>query len=145
MVNVLFDTNILIDHFAGIPEATAELARYRDAAVTTITWSELLAGAKPDEIPRMQAVLRRFRLYGLDIVAAEDAAALRRAMTEARKQNPQMRKALPTPDAVILTTARRTGRVLITRNTKDFMSMGVYVPYTIDDAGVVTPNPLPLL
>lgn len=43
MVKVIFDTNILIDHFDGIQSASDELARYEDAAISTITWSEVMS------------------------------------------------------------------------------------------------------
>ena len=33
MVSVLFDSNIVIDHILGIPEATFELAAYDDASI----------------------------------------------------------------------------------------------------------------
>jgi predicted nucleic acid-binding protein len=38
---VLFDTNILIDHTAGIIEATRELSGYDDAAISAINWMEV--------------------------------------------------------------------------------------------------------
>lgn len=41
MAVVLFDTNILIDHTAGIIEATRELAGYDDAAISAINWMEV--------------------------------------------------------------------------------------------------------
>jgi predicted nucleic acid-binding protein len=144
MVKVLFDTNILIDHFNDIDEATAELARYDDAAITTITWSELMAGAEPHQLDGMRALMCQFIILDLDVQIAELAATLRRDMREARKLDSSKRKALPTPDAVILTTAQRTGRTLITRNTKDFSGMGVYIPYTIND-GMVFVNPAKLV
>ena len=41
MAIVLFDTNILIDHFNNVDEATNELLAYDDAAISAITWIEL--------------------------------------------------------------------------------------------------------
>lgn len=46
-VKVIVDTNILIDHFDGIKEATEELAMYEDIAISTITWSEVARTAPP--------------------------------------------------------------------------------------------------
>jgi hypothetical protein len=41
MALVLYDTNILIDNFAGIREAIVELTRYDDAIISSITWIEV--------------------------------------------------------------------------------------------------------
>jgi predicted nucleic acid-binding protein len=125
MVSVLFDTNILIDHFAGIKEATAELERYEDAAITTITWLEVLSGAEPHELQDMRDYMTQFIVYDLDDIIAEEAAAIRRTARMAG------RKVLKSPDAAVLATARYTGRKLITRDTKDFGGTDVYVPYTL--------------
>lgn len=125
MVSVLFDTNILIDHFAGIKEATAELERYKDAAITTITWLEVLSGAEPHEVQGMRDYMAQFTVYDLDDVIAEEAAAIRRTARIAGV------KVLKSPDATLLATARYTGRKLITRNTRDFFGVDVHVPYTL--------------
>lgn len=126
MVKVLFDTNVLIDHFAGIQAATVELERYEDAAITTITWLELLSGAEAHELQDMRDYMSQFTVYDLDDIIADEAAAIRRAAHEAGVKVPK------SPDAIILATARYTGRTLITRNAKDFGSVGVHVPYTLN-------------
>lgn len=40
---VLLDTNILIDHFNGLPEATNEIAYHENIAISAVTWAEALA------------------------------------------------------------------------------------------------------
>ncbi|PWF43666.1 PIN domain-containing protein [Massilia glaciei] len=140
MVSVLFDTNILIDHFAGIKEATVELERYADAAITTVTWLEVLSGAEPDELREMRDFMSQYTVYELDDVIADEAAAMRRA---ARGDGA---KVLKSPDAIVAATARYTGRKLITRNTKDFSHSYVHVPYTLsrdDETGEIVVNILP--
>ena len=66
--------------------------------------------------------LSRFGLDEIDEEISRRAAALRRE-----------RPRLKSPDALILATAQIRGRVLITRNTKDFPAEmpGIRVPYTL--------------
>jgi predicted nucleic acid-binding protein len=142
MVSVLFDTNVLIDHFAGVKEATAELERYEDAAITTITWLEVLSGAGAHELQDMRDYMAQFIVYDLDDVIAEEAAAIRRAARLAGRKVPR------SPDAAVLATARYTGRKLITRDTKDFGGTAVHVPYTLSknpDTGALVVAVLPPL
>lgn len=49
MVTALFDTNILIDHFDGIAEATDELMAYDQAFISTISWIEVACGMTPQQ------------------------------------------------------------------------------------------------
>lgn len=44
---VLFDTNILIDHTAGLIGATRELSGYDDAAISAINWMEVACALTP--------------------------------------------------------------------------------------------------
>jgi hypothetical protein len=44
---ILLDTNILIDHFNGIPEALDEIANHENLAISAITWMEVAAGLSP--------------------------------------------------------------------------------------------------
>lgn len=43
-MKALFDTNVLIDFLAGIPQARGEIDRYDDAAISIVTWMEVLIG-----------------------------------------------------------------------------------------------------
>lgn len=118
MVKALFDTNILIDHLQGFADASAELTRYEDVAISIITRIELLAGSPPETMAAVRALLNDFTTVALDFEIADAAAEIRR--------NHRIRL----PDAVIWASARNQGRLLVTRNTKDF---------PVDDPGVRRP------
>ncbi len=118
---VVFDTNILIDHLLGHPEAAIEMKRWPEPAISIITWMEVLAGAKtPDEVAMCHQLLAEFMVLPLSAQIAEQAVALRR---ESR---------IRLPDAVIGASARVHQAILVTRNTKDFSPGSfVRVPYQI--------------
>jgi predicted nucleic acid-binding protein len=121
-VSELFDTNILIDHLNGIAKATREIQRGDDPAISMITWIEVMTGAtSPDEEKLLKVFLMNFECLPVSSAVAERAALIRR------------QKRLKMPDAIILATAEVAGRVLVTRNVKDFPSgMGrVRVPYKV--------------
>jgi predicted nucleic acid-binding protein len=121
-VSELFDTNILIDHLNGVARATRELRRSTDAAVSMITWIEVMTGAATQE---EEAVLRAF-LLNFQCLPITSAVAERAAVN--RRQN-----RIKLPDAIILATAEVAGRQLVTRNVKDFPAgmRGVRVPYRV--------------
>jgi predicted nucleic acid-binding protein len=114
MVKALFDTNILIDYLQGVPDAREELARFEDAAISIVTWMEVMVGATDDTHAATRAFLTGFRLIALD-----RAVALRR------------RHRMKLPDAIIWAAAQSEDRILVTRNTRDFPAEdpGVRVPY----------------
>lgn len=121
-MKALFDTNVLIDHLRGEEQARREINRYEGAAISVITWMEVLVGARnPGEEASLRPFLRRFVLLPLEPEVADEAAALRR----------QHRIRLP--DAVIWASARVSHRLLVTRNTRDFPGddPGVRVPYRL--------------
>jgi predicted nucleic acid-binding protein len=121
MVKALFDTNILIDYLGGAPQARAELKRFDDAAISIVTWMEVMIGGPGEKEDSTRAFLARFDLIGLDQEIAEDAVSLRRAHR------------IKLPDAIIWASARQSGRLLVTRNTKDFPAgdPGIRAPYTL--------------
>ncbi len=121
MVKALFDSNILIDQLLGVADARLEIARYDDKAISIITWVELLVGATPANIVRVRAFLDSFHTVELDRTVAEEAASLRRSYR------------MKLPDAVVWASARIEGRLLVTRNTKDFPAgdPGVRHPYIV--------------
>ena len=121
MVGALFDTNILIDHLNAVPEARAEIQRFENRAVSIITWMEVMVGANADLVEPTRLFLEGFKVIALDDEIANCAVALRRAHR------------IKLPDAVIWATAQTTGRLLVTRNTKDFPpdDPGVREPYTL--------------
>jgi predicted nucleic acid-binding protein len=121
-VSPVFDTNILIDYLAGIPQAKAELDRFPASCISTITWIEVMAGARDEaEEDTLRQFLRRFRTIPVDNEVAEQSFRLRR----------QHRVKLP--DAIIWATAHRQGTLLVTRNTKDFPEgePGIRIPYQL--------------
>jgi predicted nucleic acid-binding protein len=118
---VLFDTCILIDYLRGIPQARAESDRCPDRAISIITWMEVMAGATAANEDDTRRFLLNFYALPLTPEVAERAVAIRRA------------NKIKLPDAIIQATAQLDGRVLITRNIRDFRSgaTGTHVPYTV--------------
>ncbi|MDR3298446.1 MAG: type II toxin-antitoxin system VapC family toxin [Candidatus Accumulibacter sp.] len=123
MVKTLFDTNILIDYLGGIDAADKELSRYARRAISTITWMEILAGAKPGEEVALRTWLRTFEAIGLDDAVAERAVAIRRE------------RRIRLPDAIIWSTAQVHSLLLVSRNTRDFPEdePGVRIPYLLPE------------
>jgi predicted nucleic acid-binding protein len=122
VTDFLYDTNILIDHLNGIAKATRELQRTGDPAISMITWIEVMTGASsPSEEAVLRSFLLNFECLPVSGAVAERAAVVRREMR------------IKMPDAIILATAEVSGRVLVTRNVKDFPSgmRGVKVPYEV--------------
>lgn len=121
MVGALFDTNILIDHLNAVPQAREEIARFEDRAVSIITWMEVMVGASEDLVEPTRRFLDGFKLVPLDDAIASRAVELRRTHR------------IKLPDAVIWATAQTGGRLLVTRNTKDFSpdDPGVREPYRL--------------
>ena len=70
---------------------------------------------------RRQQLLQRFKTVELEPDVAEEAARIRRL------------ERVKLPDAIIWASARCTGRLLVTRNTKDFPAgdPGVRHPYVV--------------
>ena len=87
-----------------------------------MAWIEVLSKGNEALVKDALAFLSRFGLDEIDDEISHRAAALRRE-----------RPRLKSPDAIILATAQIRGRVLITRNTKDFPAEmpGIRVPYTL--------------
>lgn len=121
-MSALIDTNVLIDYLTGIEAARDELSRHNDPAIGAITWMEVMVGAADDrESARLRWFLSGFTRVPIDDEVSELAVAIRR------------KHRLRLPDAIIWASARRSGRILVTRNTKDFPAgdPGVRVPYSI--------------
>jgi predicted nucleic acid-binding protein len=122
IMKAIFDTNVLVDYLNGIPAASRELDHYEEIAISIVTWMEVLAGADDaDEEAVMREFLSRFKVQPLEKAVAERAIKIRR------------QHKLKLPDAIILATAKELGRILVTRNTKDFSEKdaGIRVPYRI--------------
>lgn len=119
-MRALFDTNILIDYLSGREEAKAEIERYRERLISTVTWMELLAGARTEEEEDV------IELFLRDFSTVDITRRIARVAVETRRT-----RRLRLPDAVIWATADAESALLVTRNTKDFPATepGVRVPY----------------
>lgn len=124
MSGFTFDTNIIIDALLDVEVAIAELEHAAAGGeplwVSRMVWVEILSKGSPEEIRSAKNYLARFSTDELD----EEIAVLAGAL---RCERPRLRS----PDAIILATAQLRGRILVTRNTKDFSAEmpGVRIPY----------------
>lgn len=122
-MKVLFDTNILIDHLQGHRAATAALAAYSGAAISVITWVEVMSGVPSTQEEAMRLWLDRFHLIEVDADIAVYAALLRHE------------RRLDLADALIVATAQASGRTLVTRDRalcEDLDDPPVLIPYELD-------------
>jgi predicted nucleic acid-binding protein len=106
----------------GASQADAELAHYGDKAISVITWTEVLIGAVSEpKQAELRGWLRTFTVIGLDAPIAERAVLLRR------------QRRIRQTDAIIWVTAQVHGRLLVSRNAKDFPpdDPGVRMPYRL--------------
>jgi predicted nucleic acid-binding protein len=121
-----FDSNIIIDALAGFDLARMEIDRATDfgsrAWISRAVWIEVMSKGEGDGLKRAETLLSGFDVDEVDAEIGRRAAALRREGGR-----------LKAMDAIILATAQSRGRVLITRNTKDFPAEmpGIRVPYTL--------------
>ena len=127
MSGFAFDSNILIDTLRGFPQGRAELERAVERGrvwVSRMVWIEVMSKGEGEGLKRAEILLSGFGVDEVDEEIAARAAALRRERSRLRSS-----------DAIILATALTRGRVLITRNTKDFPASmpGIRVPYTLKE------------
>ncbi|MDQ6632171.1 MAG: type II toxin-antitoxin system VapC family toxin [Verrucomicrobiota bacterium] len=123
-MKAVFDTNILVDYLNGVSAANRELDQYEEIAISVVTWMEVLAGADDAEEEAItRQFLSRFNIQTVEKNVAERVIKIRRLHK------------LKLPDAIIWATAKELGRILVTRNTKDFSEKdaGIRVPYKIYD------------
>ena len=122
-----FDANILIDALWDHPPAHAEIRRAGGSGariwVSRMAWIEVLSKGSEATLREAMRFLGRFSVDEVDEETALRAASLRRD-----------RPRLKSPDALILASAQVRGRVLITRNTRDFPAQmpGIRVPYSLE-------------
>lgn len=123
MSSASFDSNILIDALNGIEAAYAELDRVEASWISRVTWIEVMSRVSDATLVRTQSLLSACNIDELDATIAARAAALRNE-----------RRSLKLADSVILASAQVHGRILVTRNTKDFPANlpGIRVPYTLE-------------
>ena len=121
MVKALFDTNIILDNIKGVEGARRELRLYSDRAISIVTVIEVLVGTTAATEAVERDLLQRFAVVPLDNAVAEEAARIRRLYR------------MKLSDAIIWASSRVEGRLLVTRNTKDFPTSdpSVRVPYRV--------------
>lgn len=121
-MDILFDSNVVIDALKGVAPALEELRQPNRRYVSFVTRIEVLAGYSDDlaAAPALH-LLSRMTALGLTPAIEESALAVRRSTR------------LKLPDAIILATARVHGLTLCTRNTKDFGAAdpAVRIPYQL--------------
>lgn len=121
-----FDTNIIIDALLGHPAAGVELKRAaagsRRLWISRMTWIEVMSKGEEGAMQGTERFLAGFAIDEIDEEIGSRAATLRR-------ERPRLRS----PDAIILATALVRGRILVTRNTRDFPETmpGIRVPYKL--------------
>lgn len=122
MSEYVLDTVILVDALMGVEQAKRELLARRRHWISRVTWTEILAGAKPDGEAATEDFLRFFSVIEVSEEIGRRAALIR-----------SQQKTIKLPDAIIWASAQTTGRILVTRNTRDFPAKmpGIRVPYTL--------------
>ena len=127
MSGYCFDANIVIDALWDHSPAQEEIRRAGVGGariwISRMAWLEVLSKGSDAIVRDTLRFLSRFSIDEIDEETALRAAALRRE-----------RPRLKSPDALILASAQVRGRVLITRNTRDFPAQmpGVRVPYRLE-------------
>lgn len=119
----VFDTNILIDYLRGIEEARKEILSFDIKCISIISYIETLVGVNdPALADGVKKFLSSFQIVNVDQYIADLAISARKKYK------------LKIPDAIILATAQRSGAILVTRNTKDFiMDIPIIrVPYILN-------------
>lgn len=141
----LFDSNILIDALNGIQQAATEIAYFDDIGISAVTWMEVVSKPMADAgwgkiTPQEMQAIRDF-LAVFTVIHTSDGLMAEAARVRAGSliNPPKIRL----PDAVIQATANVTGRLLVTRNKKDFRFGNVRIPYELQNATVFNVAPPP--
>ncbi len=120
VLRAMFDSNIIIDALNKHGAALAAIKKFSEPAtvLSRVSWIEIMAGTKADNLLATEAYLRGCTLIELTPEIAARSAEVRR----------QTR--LKLPDAIIWATASITERVLVTRDT-NFPAHwpGIHHPY----------------
>ena len=114
-----YDSNIVIDALSSREEGRVALKLADRAWISRVCWIEVMSKMTGSSMDGVEEFLDGFGIEEVDQRASARAAALR--------------PRLELPDTVILASAQTHGRILITRNTKDFLvgSFCIRVPYVI--------------
>jgi predicted nucleic acid-binding protein len=122
-MKTLFDTNIVIDALNGYGPARGEMRAHSNAAISVISYLEVMAGTDARTLEPTQKLLNGLKIIDVDVDIADYAKAL------------IQERALSLTDALIVATAQATGRTLLTRDAK-LLEGGhedpvVIVPYVV--------------
>jgi predicted nucleic acid-binding protein len=116
----MFDSVALIDYYHNRPAAVLYFETILNGEATgafsTITELELWQGIRAGEEDRHEALLALLERVPLDSAIARRAGELRRRIGLDH---------LSLPDAAIAASAELTGRILLTRNRRDFEALKV--------------------
>jgi len=121
-----FDASILIDALMGHRPAHDEIRRAANNGariwMSRMAWIEVMSKGNEELVRDALRFLGRFSVDEIDEEISVRAASLRRE-----------RPRLKSTDAIIFASAQVRGRVLVTRNTRDFPPVmpGIRVPYTL--------------
>ncbi len=133
-MKIVTDTNIIIDHLRGIPQATKLLKDIEndnfEGLISTITILELLAAPKMTD-ERFNSVRGLLELFEHIPVDGNVAAKAGRYLAKYRASH-----GLEPVDAIIAATASTSDAALFTLNTKHFKfieGLVVINPYVVDD------------
>lgn len=124
MSGFAFDSNVIIDALRGFRRAHVELRRASSSGgrlwISRLVWIEVMSKGSGEGLRRAEYFLTGFTIDEVDEEISVRAALLRRE-----------RPRLKLPDSVILASALTRGRILVTRNTKDFPAAmpGIRIPY----------------
>lgn len=122
---IVVDTNVIVDALRGLPAAVDVLGRHfgGDFVVPSIVRYEVLAGARPHELPVVLGLLDAFLDAPADAAVADEAAELTRRYSRSHS-------GIDPVDYLIAATARLLDARLLTRNVKHFpMFSGLTAPY----------------
>jgi predicted nucleic acid-binding protein len=122
----LIDTDVLIDYFRGLVQATAFLEKIiqRDSCyLSSITVAELFAGIREGkERHLLESFLQSFNIIPIDQTIAQTGGLYKRDYSKSH--------GLGLADAIIAATSDLYHAELVTLNSKHFPMKKVYIPYT---------------
>jgi predicted nucleic acid-binding protein len=134
----LFDSNVLMDALSGYGQAVTEISYFNDIAISAVVWIEVMSKPLADlacgkidatSIQSIRNFLSQFTLIHSSDAIMEEAARIR---SDSLINPPKTRL----PDVIILATANVTGRLLVTRNKRDFRGSNVRLPYDVQNGHV---------
>jgi predicted nucleic acid-binding protein len=115
---MLVDTDVLIWHLRGYPQATRRLDQLPNLTISAVTYLELLQGMRNKaELVAVQKMLQRRQTLTLPITEAitRHATELMEALTLSHR--------LQMGDALIAATALKHGMPVLTGNVKHFAAV----------------------